>query len=164
MKGLATFALLISTALAVAIEARTKSFSCPDKTWGGCCAERDENLAGKSCKFPPPPCLVTALPTVKRWEVRQGWFNVGHDAASVGRNNEYTCANKNDFDMCCHFAPWLASRTLYIWTQASMAVPNVRWDLKLTSLGSRCTPIDLRLSQTVPMEHMHQFYVFMFSC
>ncbi|KAH9213597.1 hypothetical protein DL95DRAFT_390386 [Leptodontidium sp. 2 PMI_412] len=77
MKGLALLAFLFSTAMAVAV--RNKSFSCPDKTWGGCCDEKDENGAGHTC----------------------------HDANAVGRNNEYTCSDRKEYDMCCHFAPWV---------------------------------------------------------
>ncbi|KAK0119478.1 hypothetical protein ONS95_010925 [Cadophora gregata] len=77
MKGLASFALLFSVVTAAAVG--NKSFPCPEKTWGGCCTEVDEDGGGHTC----------------------------HDAATVESANLYICSNKFEHSKCCHFAPWV---------------------------------------------------------
>ena len=49
MKNLAVFALLVSAVTAAAVG--NISFSCPDQSWGGCCAEVDEYGGGHTCKL-----------------------------------------------------------------------------------------------------------------
>lgn len=49
MKSFTTLAVLVSSAAGLVV--RSDGFSCPDKTWGGCCAEIDSNKAGHTCEF-----------------------------------------------------------------------------------------------------------------
>merc|ERR1712225_116232 len=77
MKNLTVFALLVSAVTAAAVG--NIGFSCPDQSWGGCCAEVDEYGGGHNCQ----------------------------NATTVASKSEYICSNNTEYGKCCHYAPWV---------------------------------------------------------